>query len=183
MFTVFKFFALVVAIYSCYIHFLWGIRCLYAIPFVQTNQYLLQIFTSQRRNVVKCFLSYWVTLQSRECQSIPLIGAIKECRQFHSVCLLLITIHLFPNTKSIVTMVYQKNLEHCHVRFMCQCLATSHYTITARPPVMVTNADAVTYIIYATAQIHHVIEWTIDICQHRSNAYKCQNARTTCLFQ
>ena len=46
MFTVFKFFALVVAIYSCYIHFLWGIRCLYAFPFVQTNQYLLQIFTS-----------------------------------------------------------------------------------------------------------------------------------------
>ena len=183
MLTIFNILALIITINTSQFNFLWSIRSLDAITFIKTDQDFLQIFTSQRLNAVDSCLSNRIGLQSWECDNILLIEAIKECRQFHGVCLLFVTCNILPYTKSIVTTVYQKNLEHSHIRFMRQCLAASHHAISARPPVMVTNTDAVTYIIYATAQIHLVFERTIDVCQPRSYSDKCQYAGTACLFQ
>ena len=94
--------------------------------------------------------------------------------------MLFCTCYILPDTKGSVATVYQENLEHRYIRFMRQSLAASHHTISSSFPVMITDTDAVTYIIYATAQINLIFERTINICQHRRNTNKRQHAMTTC---
>lgn len=91
MLTIVNILALVITINTSQFNFLWSIRSLDAITFIKTDQDFLQIFTSQRLNAVDCCLSNRVGLQSWECDNIPLIEAIKDCRQFHSICLLFVT--------------------------------------------------------------------------------------------